>query len=747
MKKAIESYWAGNSSAEQLAEVSKNVRKERWESMKNAGVDVIPSGEFTLYDHLLDHSYNFGVIPERYASQNLSGLDTYFAMGRGRQDKAKGVDVVACEMGKFFDSNYHVVKVPHSESTEFKLLFNQALVEYQEAKELGITTRPVIFGPITYLSLVAKAREASADFEPLSLLDKLVPVYKELLSQLKGAGVEAVQIDEPILVMDKAEAWGAEYKKVYEALAPVAPKITLTTAYGRVGKSIEFLKDLPIAALHIDADREPGQIEEVANALKSTSINLELGLVSGRNIWKADLKAVKALAEKAISILGEDRVVVSTSSSLLHTPISLKVETKLTEQQMSWLSFAQEKCEEVAALAGALNGSESALFEQNTKDIAARREFERTSDSAVRDRVAGITEEQLKRKAPFPERRAAQVKHLKLPKFPTTTIGSFPQTKEIRQARAKFGKGEITQEQYEKAMEAEIQHAVDFQEKVGLDLFVHGEPERNDMVQYFGEQLNGFIFTQLGWVQSYGSRYVRPPIVVSDVSRSQPMTVRWSSYAQSLTEKPMKGMLTGPVTILNWSFPRADVSKEVQSKQLALALRDEVVDLSKAGIKAIQVDEPAIREGLPLRKADWNNYLQWAVDSFRLSTSGVENDIQVHSHFCYSDFGDIFPSIEALDADVISIEASKADLKLLDIFKAHGYSNEIGPGVYDIHSPRVPSEQEIKDRIAAMAKVLKPDLMIVNPDCGLKTRGWKETEESLANLVAAARWARETYAA
>ncbi|WWD05939.1 5-methyltetrahydropteroyltriglutamate-homocysteine S-methyltransferase [Kwoniella europaea PYCC6329] len=745
-KKAIESYWAGNSSAEQLQETAKNIRKERWESIKNAGVDVIPSGDFTLYDHLLDHSFNFGVIPQRYVEQKLSPLDTYFAMGRGRQDRAKGIDVVASEMGKFFDSNYHIVKVDHSPSTEFSLKNNQQLNEYKEAKELGITTRPVLFGPITYLSLVRAGRDAPADFEPLSLLDKLIPVYKELLTQLKEAGVEEVQIDEPILVLDKAEQQGDLFKKTYEALAPVAPKITITTAYGRVGKSIEFLKDLPIHALHLDLDREPKQLDEVLAALKPTKIAIELGVVSGRNIWKNDLKASKALADKAIAELGADKVTVSTSSSLLHTPISIKVETKLTPQQVSWLSFATEKCEEVATLAGALNGKESEAFEQNSKDIAARREFERTSDSAVRDRVAAITEEQLKRKSPFPARREAQKKHLNLPKFPTTTIGSFPQTKEIRVARAKFTKGELSKEDYEKAMEKEVGSVVEFQEKVGLDLLVHGEPERNDMVQYFGEQLNGFIFTQLGWVQSYGSRYVRPPIVVSDVSRPSPMTVRWSSYAQSLTKLPMKGMLTGPVTILNWSFPRADVTKEVQSKQLALALRDEVVDLANAGIKAIQVDEPAIREGLPLRKADWDNYLTWAVDSFRLSTSGVEDDIQVHSHFCYSDFGDIFPSIQRLDADVISIEASKADLKLLDVFKSYGYSNEIGPGVYDIHSPRVPSEQEIKDRIAAMVKVLPADLMVVNPDCGLKTRGWKETEESLANLVAAAKWARETYA-
>lgn len=664
-------------------------------------------------------------------------------MGRGHQDRAKGVDVAANEMGKFFDSNYHIVKVDHAPNTEFKLVRNQWLDEYKEAKELGIEGRPVLFGPITYLSLVRKSRDAPEDFEPIALLDKLLPVYVEVLKSLKEAGATEVQLDEPILVTDKGEELGDLYKKAYAELAKAELPITLTTAYGRVGKAIEFLKDLPIAGLHLDLNREPGQLDAALAAIKDTNIKLELGLVSGRNVWKNDLKASKAIAEKAVAELGADRVVISTSSSLLHTPISLKVESKLTPEQVSWLAFADEKLEEVVALAEALNGNESEIFAQNSKDIAARREFERNSDSAVRDRVAAITEEQLKRKSPFPERREAQKKKINLPAFPTTTIGSFPQTKEIRVARAKFGKGELTKEEYEKAMENEIKTVVDKQREIGLDMYVHGEPERNDMVQYFGEQLNGFIFTQLGWVQSYGTRYVRPPIVVSDVSRPAPMTVRWSSYAQSITDKPMKGMLTGPVTILNWSFPRADVSKEIQAKQLALALRDEVIDLANAGISAIQVDEPAIREGLPLRREDWDNYLKWAVDSFRLSTAGVENDTQIHSHFCYSDFGDIFPHIQRLDADVISIEASKADLKLLDVFAKHGYSNQIGPGVYDIHSPRVPSEQEIKDRLAAFAKFLPADLLVVNPDCGLKTRGWKETEESLTNLVAAAKWARE----
>ncbi|BEJ12041.1 hypothetical protein CspHIS471_0205010 [Cutaneotrichosporon sp. HIS471] len=742
-KKATEAYWAGKISEQELQTASQAVRKERWEAINAAGVDIIPSGDFTLYDGLLDHSFNFNVVPERFTKQGLSPLDTYFAMGRGRQDRAKGIDVAANEMGKFFDSNYHIVKVDHAPTTEFKLVRNQWLEEYKEAKDLGIETRPVLFGPITYLALVRASRDAPADFQPLDLLDKLVPVYVEVLKSLKEAGAQSVQLDEPILVTDKAEAYGDLYKKVYAELATAELPITLTTAYGRVGKSLDYLKDLPIASLHLDLNREPQQLDAALEALKPTGKGIELGLISGRNIWKNDLAASKKLAEKAVAALGADKVVVSTSSSLLHTPISLKVETKLTPEQVAWLAFADEKCEEVATLAAALNGEENEAFQKNTKDIAARREFETTSDSAVRDRVQAITSEMSQRKSDFSVRSKVQAEAIKLPKFPTTTIGSFPQTKEIRVARAKFGKGELTKEQYEKAMEDEIKSVVDIQERLDLDLLVHGEPERNDMVQYFGELLNGFIFTQLGWVQSYGSRYVRPPIVVSDISRPAPMTVRWSSYAQSVSKKPMKGMLTGPVTILNWSFPRADVSKEVQAKQLALALRDEVIDLANAGISAIQVDEPAIREGLPLRKEDWDAYLNWAVESFRLSTSGVEDKTQIHSHFCYSDFDDIFPHIQALDADVISIEASKADLKLLDTFKEFGYKNDIGPGVYDIHSPRVPSEQEIKDKLAAFVKVIPAERLVVNPDCGLKTRAWKETEESLTNLVNAAKWARE----
>lgn len=716
--------------------------------MKAKGVDYVPSGEFSLYDHVLDHSAAFNVIPKRYVGQGLTPLDVYFAMGRGRQ--AEGVDVPASEMKKWFDSNYHFVVPEFSEETDFKLNFNKAIEEYKEAQALGIETRPVILGPVSFLVLGKASKDAKPDFQPLSLLPNLLPVYKQLLADLKTAGAEWVQLDEPVLVLDKAAGYEEEYTSAYSELSAVAPKILLTTYFGRLDSNLNFVAKLQIAGLHIDLDRAPSQLDEVVAALKPTNIVLSLGLVSGRNIWKTDFQAALKLGQKAVDALGQDRIIVATSSSLLHIPVTLNSEKKLSAEQKDWLSFALEKAQEVSVLAKALSGSQepsiSSALKANEESISRRREFERTSDDAVRKRVAAITPDLLERKSPFAIRKEVQKKHIELPKFPTTTIGSFPQTKEIRNARAKFTKGEITEAEYETFLKKEIESVVRFQETVGLDLLVHGEPERNDMVQYFGEQLNGFVFTQNGWVQSYGSRYVRPPIIVSDVSRPGPITVKWSSYAQSVTKFPMKGMLTGPVTILNWSFPRADVSRELQSKQLALALRDEVIDLEKAGIHAVQVDEPAIREGLPLRRADWDGYLKWAVDSFKLATAGVSDALQTHSHFCYSDFDDIFPSIQRLDADVISIEASKSDMKLLTTFKHYGYSNNIGPGVYDIHSPRVPGDQEIRDRVKAMLEILPDALLFVNPDCGLKTRGWKETEASLKNLVSAARWARQQYA-
>ncbi|TEB35634.1 5-methyltetrahydropteroyltriglutamate-homocysteine S-methyltransferase [Coprinellus micaceus] len=712
VKKAVEAYWAGKISADELTKVAAEVKKASWTSVKSKGVDFIPSGEFSLYDHVLDHSAAFNVIPKRYQGLGLSPLDVYFAMGRGRQ--SEGVDVPASEMKKWFDSNYHFVVPEFSEETDFKLNFNKAVEEFKEAKALGITTRPVVLGP-------------------------LIPLYKTLLADLKEAGAEWVQVDEPILVLDTAAGLEKEFTTAYTELAPVAPKIVLTTYFSRLDTNVNYVAKLPVAALHIDLDRAPAQLADVINAIKATPITLSLGVVSGRNIWKTDFAAAIKLGQQAIDALGADRVIIATSSSLLHTP-----------EQKDWFSFALEKAQEVSTIASVLSGSQdaavTAALEANKASIAKRRAFEQNSDDAVRKRVAAITPEQIERQSPFSVRKEIQAKAINLPKFPTTTIGSFPQTKEIRQARAKLGKGELTKDQYEEFIKKEIESVVRIQERLGLDLLVHGEPERNDMVQYFGELLSGFVFTQNGWVQSYGSRYVRPPIIVSDVSRPNPMTVQWSAYAQSLTDRPMKGMLTGPVTILNWSFPRADISRELQSKQLALALRDEVIDLEKAGISAIQVDEPAIREGLPLRRADWDAYLKWAVDSFKLATAGVTDKLQTHSHFCYSDFDDIFPSIQRLDADVISIEASKSDMKLLNTFKQYGYSNQIGPGVYDIHSPRVPGGQEIKDRLKSMLDILPDSLLFVNPDCGLKTRGWKETEASLINLVEAAEWAREAYA-
>ncbi|KAF8621589.1 hypothetical protein AX15_007614 [Amanita polypyramis BW_CC] len=748
VKKAVEAYWAGKISADELTKAAADVKRESWTSVKSHNVDFIPSGEFSLYDHVLDHSAAFNVIPKRYVGLGLSPLDVYFAMGRGRQ--AGSVDVPASEMKKWFDSNYHYVVPEFSEETDFKLNFNKALEEYREAQTSGITTRPVILGPVSFLELGKAVKGSPIGFQPISLLSKLLPVYKTLLTDLKKAGVEWVQIDEPILVLDRGAQLEREYTEAYTELSPVSPKILLTTYFSRLDSNVNYIAKLPISGLHIDLVRAPEQLDDVIAAIRQTPIVLSLGLVSGRNIWKTDFNAVIKLGQKAVEALGQDRVIVGTSSSLLHTPVTLASETKLTAEQKDWFSFALEKASEVAVIAAALSGSQdakiAAALEENRVSIAKRREFERNSDGAVRNRVNAITSDMLERRNPFAVRHEIQAKHINLPRFPTTTIGSFPQTKEIRLARAKLNKGEITKVEYEEFIKKEIEHVVRFQERIGLDLLVHGEPERNDMVQYFGEQLHGFVFTQNAWVQSYGSRYVRPPIIVSDVSRPGPMTVKWSSYAQSITDKPMKGMLTGPVTILNWSFPRADVSRELQSKQLALALRDEVVDLEKAGIKAIQVDEPAIREGLPLRRSDWDIYLKWAVDSFKIATAGVSDQLQTHSHFCYSDFNDIFPSIQRLDADVISIEASKSDMKLLNAFKSYGYSNQIGPGVYDIHSPRVPGQEEIKSRLKDTLALISTGLIFVNPDCGLKTRAWKETEASLVNLVEAAKWARENYA-
>ena len=676
-------------------------------------------------------------------------------MGRGLQkpveDGQAAIDVPSLEMVKWFDSNYHYVKPTLLENQTFTLSSKpKPVAEFLEAKEAGIITRPVILGPVSFLALAKADRGQKVD--PISLLDKLLPVYEQLLTKLKEAGAESVQVDEPVLVFDLPPRVKAAFKPAYAKFAGQGdkiPQIILATYFGDIIHNVDVLADTKsVHGIHIDLVRNPEQLEVVLGAIGPDQV-LSAGVVDGRNIWKTNFKAAIEKVEKVIQKLGKERVIVATSSSLLHTPHTLESEKKLDAEIRDWFSFAVEKAHELVIIAKAVTDGPASVrseLEANAKSIQARATSKRTNDPKVSDRQAKVTEEMHDRKSPFPIRISQQQKHLGLPLFPTTTIGSFPQTKEIRQQRNKLTKGEITPEQYEKFIEKEIDENVKIQEELGLDVYVHGEPERNDMVQYFGERLEGYVFTTHAWVQSYGSRCVRPPIVVGDISRPAPMTVKESKYAGSVSKKPMKGMLTGPITCLRWSFPRDDVHQSVQAQQLALALRDEVVDLEKAGVYVIQVDEPALREGLPLRAGkEREDYLSWAVKSFRLATSGVEDSTQIHSHFCYSEFQDFFPAIVALDADVLSIENSKSDAKLLKVFVDEAYPRHIGPGVYDIHSPRVPSEQEIKDRIAEMLQYLKPEQLWIDPDCGLKTRQWSETKAAVTNMVNAAKFFREKY--
>ncbi|KAI4757606.1 methionine synthase [Aureobasidium sp. EXF-3400] len=748
LKKANEAYWAGKLSRDDLLAEGKRLRGEHWKIQKDAGVDVIPSNDFAFYDHVLDHIQMFNAIPERYSKHGLDPLDEYFAMGRGHQ--RDGIDVPSLEMVKWFDSNYHYVKPTLQDNQTFKLASNPKPVrDFLEAKEAGITTRPVLLGPVSFLALGKADRGQSV--EPITLLEKLLPVYEQLLQELKKAGAETVQIDEPVLVFDLPAKVKEAFKPAYEKLsAAQGPQIVLATYFGDIVHNFDVVDAAfkNLHALHVDLVRHPEQLEQVIEHLGPKQI-LSAGVVDGRNIWKTNFKKAIEVVETAVQKLGKDRVIVATSSSLLHTPHTLASEKTLPEEVKDWFSFASEKAVEVAIIAKAVTEGPAAVREQleaNAKSMQARASSARTNDSKVKDRQSKITKEMHNRQSPFDTRYAQQKEHLSLPIFPTTTIGSFPQTKEIRLQRNKLVKNEITAEEYEKFIEKEIQDVVKIQDELNLDVYVHGEPERNDMVQYFGERLDGYVFTTHAWVQSYGSRCVRPPIIVGDISRPAPMTVKESKYAASISKKPMKGMLTGPITCLRWSFPRDDVHQSVQAQQLALALRDEVVDLEAAGIYVIQVDEPALREGLPLRSGkERENYLDWAVDSFKLSTAGVKDSTQIHSHFCYSEFQDFFHAIAALDADVLSIENSKSDAKLLKVFIDEDYPRHIGPGVYDIHSPRVPSEQEIKDRIEEMLQYLKPEQLWINPDCGLKTRQWKETKEALTNMVNAAIAFREKH--
>ena len=747
LKKALESHWAGKTSAEALQAAAAALRRGNWSSMKAAGIDHIPGNDFSLYDHMLDMAVAVGAVPARYRAVK-DPLSRYFAMARGLQDKKAGIDVAALDMTKWFDTNYHYIVPELEEGQSFRLDASKILAEVEEARSIGVEIRPVIPGPVTFLMLSRFGPGVPGTRTPLDLLGALLPVYEELLGLLAARGVAWVQVDEPCLVLDLDERAAETYRVALRRLAACGsrPRLMIATYFGSAAHNLPLFAESGCDGLHIDLARAPGQLDAVLGGLPAHAL-LSLGVVNGRNIWRTDLDAAHALVRRAIGALGEERLFVAPSCSLLHSPIDLAAETggAIDPELRGWLAFASQKVAEVRALAGAAKDDAPAgpLFEEARAALAGRRASPRTRNPKVRARAAAVDEAMLRRAAPYGRRAAAQRERFALPLLPTTTIGSFPQTAEIREARAKHRKGEMSDEEYGSFLRERIRRCVSIQETLGLDVPVHGEFERNDMVEYFGEQLEGFAFTENGWVQSYGSRCVKPPVLYGDVSRRCAMTVEWSRFAQSLTRRPMKGMLTGPVTILQWSFVRDDQPRADTCRQLALALRDEVADLEAAGIAMIQVDEPAIREGLPLRRGDRAPYLRWAVDAFRLATSGVRDETQVHTHLCYSEFGDIMDSIVEMDADVLSIESSRSGMALLSDFGRCRYPNEVGPGVYDIHSPRVPSTEELEGLIAKAAEVLPPGRLWVNPDCGLKTRGWPEVEASLANMVEAARRARE----
>ncbi|HTN62806.1 MAG TPA: 5-methyltetrahydropteroyltriglutamate--homocysteine S-methyltransferase [Devosia sp.] len=741
LKFALEPYWKGTASRSDLLETATKLRARHWQAQQEAGIDIIPSNDFTLYDHVLDTALAFGVVPERFANLRAGDpLDLYFACARGTDA------VTAMEMTKWFDTNYHYIVPEFAPDQSFSLSSTKIIDEFREAQALGIATRPVLLGPITLLAL----GKAKGDFAPLDLLDRLLPVYAELLATLKAIGAEWVQIDEPVLVLDLDDKQKSALQLAFETLAAVGPNIMLTTYFGALGDNLDLVAGLPMDGLHIDLVRAPDQLEPVLAALRNKSTILSLGLIDGRNIWRADLEEKFTFVRRAWDLIGPDRLQIAPSCSLLHTPIDLDFETELDPELKSWLAFSKQKLEEVQALTLAIQNGEGAAreaFAASSKALASRKASVRTHNAAVRERVAAVTPDQLARKSPFAVRDAIQKQRFNLPLFPTTTIGSFPQTRDVRQARAAHKRGELDAVGYNSFLKDKTRECVAIQEEIGLDVLVHGEFERNDMVEYFGEQLQGFAFTRNGWVQSYGSRCVKPPVIFGDVSRPHPMTVEWSAYAQSLTEKPMKGMLTGPVTILQWSFVRDDQPRSDTCRQIALAIGDEALDLEQAGIGMIQIDEPALREGLPLRKADWAAYLAWAVDCFRLSASGVADQTQIHTHMCYAEFNDIMDAITAMDADVISIETSRSDMELLEAFGSFKYPNAIGPGVWDIHSPRVPGTKEMLALLDKALETIPPERLWVNPDCGLKTRNWPETRSALLELSQAAAALRRQTAA
>ena len=743
LKFALESYWRGESSKDQLTSVGAQLRQRHW--AHQAKLDLVPVGDFSFYDQVLDLSFTLGNLPERVQSFHGDTLDNYFRVARGRS--AVGAEdhaaccggVAAGEMTKWFDTNYHYIVPEFTAATAFSLDASRLLAQVAEAKAQGIKAKPVIVGPVTYLA-IGKAKD---DSNKLALLEQLLPVYADLLTALAAAGVEWVQIDEPILVTELSSEWQDAFRTAYATLSKTKVKLLLATYFGQLQENIALACELPVHGFHLDAINAQAEVATLQAQLPQDRV-LSLGVINGRNIWKTDLNTLLDWLEPVAKQLG-DRLWIAPSCSLLHVPVDLNSELSFDAVVKPWLAFALQKLDELEIVATALNhgrDSVSAELSANREAIEARRLSPRVNNPAVKAALATITPELGQRRSAYTARADKQTALLQLPKYPTTTIGSFPQTAEIRQARSQFKAGKIDDAAYTAAMKAEIERSVREQEALGLDVLVHGEAERNDMVEYFGEQLDGYVFSRFGWVQSYGSRCVKPPILFGDISRPNAMTVAWTTFAQSLTAKPMKGMLTGPVTILNWSFVRDDQPRSVSCYQLALAIRAEALDLEKAGVQVIQIDEAALREGLPLRQSQWQAYLDWAVESFRISANGVGDATQIHTHMCYSEFNDIIASIAEMDADVITIETSRSDMELLDVFDHFNYPNQIGPGVYDIHSPNIPTEAHMVQLMQKAAERIPAERLWVNPDCGLKTRQWPEVLPALRNMVAAAKTLR-----
>ncbi len=739
LKTAVESYWKREISGEALNEAGKQIRTSNRTVQTRAGLDHVPCNDFSFYDQMLDMSCLVGNIPERFGwNGGPVGPDLYFALARGNAAAR------ACEMTKWFDTNYHYIVPEINAKTTFKLSSEKVFEEFEEARQAGALARPVLIGPITYLLLSKVTTGEAGVFDRWSLLDPLVEVYGQILNRLQISGAEWVQIDEPALCLDLSKDILALFDKTYRKFKVWTPKLYLLLAgyFGELRENFETVAKLPVDAIHLDAVRGAQEVERLIEKWPQDKI-LSLGIIDGRNIWKTDYSKALPLIRKTVNRLGSTDVWLAPSCSLLHAPLSLEREKDHGEIRL-WLSFAEEKLQELQDLAQlALGRKGKKTLEENRAVLERRESYPAVTRPEVRQKTAQITDDLLRRNSSFLVRQNAQREKLRLPLFPTTTIGSFPQTKEVRAWRAQWKQGKLEQSVYEAKLRAETEVCIRKQEKIGLDVLVHGEFERNDMVEYFGEQLSGFIFTVNGWVQSYGTRCVKPPVIYGDISRPVPMTVEWYRYAQSLSAKPVKGMLTGPITILQWSFVRDDVERKEVAFQLGLAIRDEVQDLEEAGAAVIQIDEPALREGLPLRRNGWAKYLEWAVNAFKLCASGVKDDTQVHTHMCYSEFNDIIEAIARIDADVITIETSRSHMELLNAFESFDYPNEIGPGVYEIHSPRVPTAQEMANLLEKAATKIPIENLWVNPDCGLKTRDWPEVEAALTRMVEAAKALRK----